>query len=319
MSTRKHTLLKIAGVCIAAAAAIHIFNRYIESRSQEKGILDRKKALVFHWKYGDIHYTCTGCGSPLLLLHELSPQSSSSEWRRVIDGLSAHHTVYAVDLPGCGASGREESAYSNFLYVQFITDFIRNVIGKPADIAATGLSAGMAVTACRYEAGLIRNIILVNPASPSQLAEVPDRTSRLMKKICDLPLIGTLLYHAAVSRDRIAAEFRDDLFADPSAANADDIDCRYESAHRDRSRGRFLYSAILGRFLNFNINRALTDAENSIFIIGGEKQPGFDATAEEYRSLNPSVRSAVVAGTKHLPQLEKPEAFLEVLHKCLAA
>ena len=47
---------------------------------------------------------------------------------KVIDKLAENHAVYALDLLGCGRSEKPKITYTNYLYVQLISDFIKNVI-----------------------------------------------------------------------------------------------------------------------------------------------------------------------------------------------
>ena len=45
-----------------------------------------------------------GKGSPILLIHDMLPGGSGYEWTRIEDELALEHTVYNLDLPGCGRS-----------------------------------------------------------------------------------------------------------------------------------------------------------------------------------------------------------------------
>ena len=62
-----------------------------------------------------------GEGTPLLLVHDLNCASSNYEWKYVVDDLSKRHTVYAIDLLGCGHSDKPKMTYTNYLYVQLLT------------------------------------------------------------------------------------------------------------------------------------------------------------------------------------------------------
>ena len=48
------------------------------------------------------------------------------------------HTVYTIDLLGCACSEKPGVTYTNFVYVQVICDFIRNVIGEKTDVITSG-------------------------------------------------------------------------------------------------------------------------------------------------------------------------------------
>ena len=52
-------------------------------------------------------------GTPVLLIHDLSPLSSSYEWCRYAKKLEKQHTVYTIDLLGCGRSEKPYLTYTN--------------------------------------------------------------------------------------------------------------------------------------------------------------------------------------------------------------
>ena len=82
----------------------------------------------YHWRFGDIYYTKKGKGSPILLIHDMLPGGSGYEWGKIEDDLALEHTVYNLDLPGCGRSEKSGITYTNFVYVQAICNhFIYNM------------------------------------------------------------------------------------------------------------------------------------------------------------------------------------------------
>lgn len=313
MKDHRKKLVAIAALTISTTAAIHALNRFIEKTAIAKNLMNKGKNSTFQWRFGDVNYTKNGSGSPVLLIHELTPCSNSHEWHRIVNSLSEKYTVYSLDLPGCGLSDKQNITYTNFYYVQLITDFAKSVIGSPVSVLATGLSASLAVTSCNYDPQLFRKLILVNPSDLRTLSQIPTRKSKAAKALLELPLVGTLLYHMIVSRSRVEREFTERLLADPFQATATDIDIYHESAHRACSRGKYLLSSIIGNYVYFNIGHALKSIDNDIIIIGGESQEGIAETAAAYKAINPAIESVIIPNTRHLPQMEDPGAFLEQL------
>ena len=128
MKDSKHKLLTLAALTTIAAGVVHVANRVIVASSQLKEMLDFSNHNYYHWRFGKIYYTKKGKGSPLLLIHDTMPGASGYEWSRVEDQLAQEHTVYTLDLLGCGRSEKAGITYTNFLFVQIICDFIKNVI-----------------------------------------------------------------------------------------------------------------------------------------------------------------------------------------------
>ena len=62
-----------------AAGTIHFVNRFINMTADIKNILKAENGNFYDWKNGQIYYTKRGSGSPLLLIHDLNPVSSSYE------------------------------------------------------------------------------------------------------------------------------------------------------------------------------------------------------------------------------------------------
>ena len=119
-----------AGVCTAVLTTAHLINKLIFSTATSKGITDKRINSCYPWKFGNISYSVQGSGKPVLLIHDLSSFSSSYEWDNVIDILAEKHTVYAIDLLGCGNSDKPNLTYTTYMYTQLVADFINNVINK---------------------------------------------------------------------------------------------------------------------------------------------------------------------------------------------
>ena len=73
--------------------SIYGINKAISISSNLKNLMKTDKGNFFNWRYGNIFYTKQGKGSPLLLIHDLNPASSSYEWERTAKHLAKHHTV----------------------------------------------------------------------------------------------------------------------------------------------------------------------------------------------------------------------------------
>lgn len=71
------------------------------------------------------------------------PGASGYEWNAVENQLATEHTVYTIDLLGCGRSEKAEITYTNFVFVQLLCDFVKNVIHEETDIIASGFSGSL--------------------------------------------------------------------------------------------------------------------------------------------------------------------------------
>lgn len=134
---------------------LHVNNRIQYSNYTMKDVLSSPDNHYYEWRFGKIRYSKKGSGTPLLLLHDLTVGSSAYEFHKVLDSLAEKHEVYALDFLGYGLSDKPNMTYTNYLYVQLVNDFIKNIIGKKADIIATGDAAPVAVMVCHNDPDVI--------------------------------------------------------------------------------------------------------------------------------------------------------------------
>lgn len=294
-----------------AVGVLHVMNCCINKAATIKNLLSRDEGHYFDWRFGKIFYTKSGSGSPLLFIHDLNPSSSSYEWKEMVQKFSKDHTVYCIDLLGCGRSEKPNLTYTNYFYVQLVSDFIEQVIGDKTDVAATGLSSSFVIMSCHMNPDLFNRIIMVNPESINNLCRCPGKRSKITKLIMDCPIIGSAVYNMIVSTNNIEYQLTEKYYYNPFLVNRKTLHVFYESSHLGESGGKYLLSSINGFYLNANISTALQEINNSIFIIEGKYTPNAKAVVDAYFTLNPAIESTYIDNVKLYPQLENPEAFYE--------
>lgn len=302
-----------AGVTATAAAITYVSNRLIFSASVSMGVTNIEGMQRYKWKFGDVAYIKKGTGSPILLVHDLNSISSSYEWSGVYDDLAKNHTVYAIDLIGCGYSDKPEITYTAYLYAQLLSDFIKNVIGHRTDIVITGDSAPLAIIACYSDNTLFNKIVLVNPKSPQSCSQIPGKRKNLFRTLLNAPIIGNSIYNMSVSKKAIDETCRTKLFYSSSSVTASIINAFHETAHLGGFAARHLFASAGCNYTAVSINKALGAINNSIFIIAGDHANNAKNIIREYTELNSSIESVTIPRSKHLPQLERPARFLNQL------
>jgi len=305
----KHKIKTTILLTTLAVTILHIINRCIISAATIKNLLLKDIGKFFNWRFGRIFYTKTGSGTPILLIHDLIPYASSYEWNEIIKKLSKDHTVYAIDLLGCGRSDKTNMTYTNFLYVQLITDFVKQVIGQKTDVMATGLSSSFVIMACRNDSELFHKIIMVNPENLTKLNNIPGKRSKVIKFLMDLPIIGTAVYHMIVNKNSLEYLFTEKYLYNPFHMQQKWLHIYYESAHLNESRGKYLLSSITGFYINANINSALKEINNSMIIIAGKKCDNIESIVDNYTAINPAIEVDYIDKVKMIPQLESPDEF----------
>lgn len=311
--TTKNKLITLLILSAGAASSIAAINKIIKVTAVSKSLLSSNESLCYKWRFGNIHYTKSGSGKPLLLIHDLSAVSSGAEWNHMIASLEKNYTVYTIDLLGCGRSEKPNMTYTNYLFVQLISDFIKTVIGHRTNVIATGEAASIPIMACANNPDLFDQIMLVSPLSMLEYSQLPSKTSKLYKFMLDTPLAGTLLYNIATSKKTIREKLKTVYFANPYSVKENLINTCHEAANLGTSQ-KSVYSSVMSNYTKCNINNALKKIDNSLFLVGGACTENMDKILEEYKDYNPAIETALIPNVKRLPQLETPDALYELIH-----
>lgn len=287
---------------------MHIVNRYTDICITPVTTVKNDKTFV--WKDLKINYSEKGNSNnpALLLLHNLSPSSSKEEWYCIDDKLAKHFHIFELDLPGCGRSDKPNVTYINYMYVQLLHDFIKDIMRKKVNICTTAYSSAFTIMAARMYTEIIDKIIVINPTSFDKLYAPVTKEGKLKETILDLPILGTFLYNCIMSKSSIEDNYKYVYFYNEKNVPEKAIDISYYNAHCKQSSGKYLLGSMLGNYTNINIIHALPNINNQIYLIGNGN---YKNIFQEYKKYNPSIRAIYLSNCRLLPQMEIPETIIE--------
>lgn len=124
-----------------------------------------------------------------------------------------------VDLPGCGESDKYNFVYTNYLYTQFIQDFIKDIIKEQVTVVSTGFSAPFSIILYTLDDSMIERMILVNPASPIFESSVPKSLIKTTKYLFTLPIISRFIYNVSTREGLIEKTFNQKYYYFPHKVN----------------------------------------------------------------------------------------------------
>lgn len=310
MKKRTKLFLLTVGTTLTS---IYAYNKFIEETATKNNLLNDTQGEYYSWKHGNIYYTKTGSGSPLLLIHDTHSSASSEEWKKIIRRFEKKHTVYALDLLGCGRSDKPAMEYTNYLYVQLITSFIKDIIQEKTTVIATNMSASFVVLANHIDATLFEKIVFINPVSLKQLDITPDKFSKIKKTLIELPFIGTFIYNRMNSSKKIDESFRTEFYERPQLISSVVEDIYYESAHLDGSNGKYLYASMIGNYLNNGVLHAVKSLTVPTLIIGSRELNKYSLTLDDYHKINPDIEIIKLTNGNLYPHMEIPEKVYSVI------
>lgn len=305
----KKKLTFMAVFTASAIGTMHVVNRIFSHIALENNLFDEDSFEYYDWRFGRIAYKKIGQGAPVLLIHDLNVCSSSYEWYKTAEKLSETNTVYMIDLLGCGLSDRPLLTYTNFLYVQLLTDFIKHIIGQKTDVIVSGHSSSFVLMACANDESIINRVIMINPEDIINLSKIPTKKSNMIKNLILTPILGTFIYNMRINKKTIRETLAKACCSRDSIREKDVL-ISFESTQREKAHSKYLYACQCTGYTNVNILNCLKKLNNSIFIITGSKNPENTLAAAQYQNHLPSIEIIGIDQTKQLPHIETPDEFI---------
>ncbi|MCI5952486.1 MAG: alpha/beta fold hydrolase [Anaerostipes sp.] len=312
MESKHKKITKLSILIIIPILLINLFNQMIIKLANRKSVLPTKDGMYYDWRFGKLFYTCEGEGSPILLIHELSSYGSSIEFHELIHQLSKKHTVYALDLLGCGRSEKPAITYTAYLYVQMINDFIKDVIKSTTDVMVSGKSSSIVMMACCTEESYYHNIMLINPENVSKGNRIPNSKHKLLKYLLECHTIGTLIYLMVHTKEGMMYKARQIFSSRHEHLAHRYAPYFYEAAHLSGSNAKYLHASLKAHYVDTNFIHAIKNVNNSIYMVLSDNEPDYMNTIEQYQVLNPAIEASVIDDSYHFPHLDQPKEILSI-------
>lgn len=297
-------LSTLAGIAGTVAAVNHIVIKRAEKNVPLQELNENIEKHDYHWIFGDIHYTKTGKGRPILLVHNIHPASAGYEWQKVIPIIAGNRTVYTIDLMCCGLSKKSKLNYTNYFYTQLIRDFVKDVIGEKTDVATIGNSFAFVASACQKESDLFGKLIFIAPREPKYIIQPLCAKNYIMGLISRTPILGTLLYNIEFSRMMLKFKLENFDFEDKDSCTPEILDTCYYHAHLHGYSAKSLFSSFVGGYMNIDVSEILKNMDHKLLIIIGRNALSAKETITAYRRLNPRIDTKIINNTKDLIPLE---------------
>lgn len=268
------------------------------------------EAERFRWSHGEVHYTVSGNGPALLLVHGIGMAASSFEMRYIAEPLARAFRVYTMDLLGFGHSDRPRIAYTAALYVAQIEDFVREVMGPGAAVIAGGLSAGYCLAVAARAPDLLRALVLSAPPPVSGMPVMPRPARRATDVLLSTPVLGQSLFNAMTARGGIRSYLRDQAYSNRDLVTESMVDAQYAAAHQPNAR--YAVQAYLAGRLDPEVSASLSTVQQPLLLVfGTDTQPAPGATAAAYVRLNPHAQVLLLDRCGALPHEEQAERFAD--------
>jgi pimeloyl-ACP methyl ester carboxylesterase len=277
---------------------------------------------------GPVHYADHGGhGKPIVLIHGLG--GSRLNWLAVGPGLAEDHRVYALDLIGHGLTPRAGRKATLANHRRLIDGFIDKVAGEPAVLVGNSTGGHLSILEAALAPDRVAGLVLVDPAVP-----IPVRGARPSPATLLLaPLLVRGLGEALLMADARRTTSEEMVYRTLKSVSPDfsripeEVIQAHLEGHRARHGNRDAHVALLqtGRsLLAANLRRTsfyakVRRVKAPALIVQGEKDRLVPLSAvRKLVEIRPDWELRVFPGLGHVPMLEDPKGFLEVVRRWLA-
>lgn len=165
----------------------------------------------FEFRGLPVRYLRQGRGEPALLIH--NGGTSSAIWQGVLPRLAETHEVFALDLPGFGASPQPRPGYQLENLIDLLERFIEVHQLAPVRLVGNCMGSAMALGLATRQHPLVHSMVLINPLTEATFAAGwLGSTLRLRKRAPALSHrlyrgLGKLTLPALVGEQALAFQF----------------------------------------------------------------------------------------------------------------
>lgn len=260
----------------------------------------------------------------VLLVHSINAAACAAEMRPLFERLQGECRVYALDLPGYGASDRPARAYDTTLFVQAIEDAVESISlahgGAGVHVVALSLACEFAARLARRRAQRILSLGLISPTGLDRRSDTlrglegASREVPGLLAVLSLPLLRDALFAAVVTR----GSMRYFLSRTWGSRQIDEelLQACWLNAHQPNAVHAPL-SFLSGRLFSRDIRTVYEALECPIWMAHGTRGDFRDFSGAAWTQLRANWQTHVFeAGA--LPHFEHPEAvvrsYLQFLH-----
>jgi pimeloyl-ACP methyl ester carboxylesterase len=250
-----------------------------------------------------------GDGEPLVLLHGVG--ANRSIWKHAVPRLARKYLVLTPDLPGFGESPPVADGFDLRRTADAVADAIESRGAQPFDLVGNSLGGAVAAVLASRRPELVRRLVLVSPAGFSPhtrvLADVAGHLGgsvTSLRRVFGTPLVASALARRVLLWGAVAAP---DQMA-PSDARTMLLG----------SRGSSQVGAAIASVLTTDLRDDLAASKVPLGLIWGKRDRVVPIAAlKTIRALRPDAIAETLPNAAHVPQIERPAQFVEVLEGIL--
>ena len=250
---------------------------------------------------------------------------SALNWMSVGAQIAKTHRALALDLAGFGQTpllGRSATVGAN---AQLVHDFIERVIGEPVVLMGNSMGGHISILEASISPDWVTSIVLVDPAIPGAHVRRPEPAMIGLMATLTVPGLAQTLLDRRIQtlgtdglvRRALALVCADPSRVDPAVVEAH-VQLTRERAHLGRQNGRALIQASRSIGLRMADPRfwaRVAGVRSRALVIHGSLDRVIPVSAAvELGRRRPDWDLEILEGVGHVPMLETPRLFMQVLN-----
>jgi pimeloyl-ACP methyl ester carboxylesterase len=272
---------------------------------------------------GPVHYLdFGGSGRPLVMVHGLG--GSALNWMAVGSELATTHHAVALDLAGFGGTPLFNRSATVGANADLVHTFVKEVLGEPAELMGNSMGGHIAIVQAADHPDWVSGLVLVDAATPGPRVPRPEAAMFGAVATISIPGLGETLLDRQARRlgpEGLVMRALDIVCADPSRLDPGLVEAHIQltrERHRlGRQNGRAFSQALRSTSLRMADPRfwsRVARVSAPTLIVHGKLDRVIPVSAaRELARRRPDWTLNVLDGVGHVPMMEDPPLFLEVV------
>jgi len=265
-------------------------------------------------------------GAPLLLVHGLG--GSYVNWATVGPRFAQRHRVLAVDLAGFGRTPLGARRFTLEGNRELLIRFIEGVVREPVTLVGNSMGGLLSLMVAATAPRRVHSLVLVNAAHPPARGVRPDREVALAFGMYMVPRLGEYVMQRRAKKLSPAALVRDTMrmcAAEPEKL-APEVIAAHVALAEERRAMAWAHDAFLGSARSIvrtllapgRVQKMADCVRAPTLLVHGDRDRLVPLGAAKAAAARHHWTLETLHGVGHVPQLEVPERFVEVVERWLA-
>ena len=268
-----------------------------------------------------------GDGKPLLMVHGLG--GSAVNWMGVGPGFAKNHRAMALDLAGFGRTPLFHRSAALGANAELVHRFIEEVVGEPVILMGNSMGGHISILVAADHPDQVSRLVLVDPAVPGIHVRRPDPSTLGVVAALSLPGLAEIVIDRRariLGPEGLVKRTIALVTADPSRVDGDLLEAHMQLTRERSNLGRQNSRAFTQAVRSLGLRMAdprfwarMKKVEAPTLVVHGELDRLIPlAAARELIRRRPDWTLEILEGVGHVPMMETPDRFLEIVNQWLA-